>query len=205
MPPPGTTYYFPEFDAPDLGCFVRTKHEFTTDDDYLNIHVEFNPSIDFHPDYHQAYYRVLCGHAAFFQRCLVYRTASLEPPFGLPPQDVLGGDFLPVSSDWNKFPTAYGEWFYWLIGEYRDPATTVWRADFKVGHKYDLYENGTLSTIRFDDTGGDQDFNDLVLEFAIVGRRLIIPEVQTAFYKKFEEKAIPKIRATLKERDKKIK
>jgi hypothetical protein len=46
---------FPNPITPDLGCFVRRKHEFKTDPDvdFQNVHVEFNPSIDFNPPYHQ--------------------------------------------------------------------------------------------------------------------------------------------------------
>ena len=42
---------FPNPNTPDLGCFVRRKHEFRTDPDvdFQNVHVEFNPSIDFNP------------------------------------------------------------------------------------------------------------------------------------------------------------
>jgi hypothetical protein len=62
---------FPTPNAPDLGCFVRRKHELEIEESFNNIHLELNPSIDFNPRYHQLYFRVTCGEAAFFQRCLV--------------------------------------------------------------------------------------------------------------------------------------
>ena len=45
---------FPNLNTPDLGCFVRRKHGFETDPDvdFENVHVDFNPSIDFSPQYH---------------------------------------------------------------------------------------------------------------------------------------------------------
>lgn len=203
---------FPNPNTPDLGCFVRRKHEFKTDPDvdFLNVHVEFNPSIDFHPLYHQVYFRVMCGQAGFFQRCLVYMTVdtSIPPPVlqNFPPGFVLGGDYLPRPSEWSRFPTQSGERFYWFFGQHRDPAMSTWHADSLVGHSYDIYENGTLSIVRYDDTGVDRDFNDLVLEIAIVGRRswgeLSQAVNQVAVNKKVQKQGIPRLRALLKKRPK---
>ena len=177
MNPIESILLFPNPSTPDLGCFVRRKHEFQTDPDvdFGNVHVEFNPSIDFSPQYHQTYFRVMCGEAAFYERCLVYMTpdVSVPPPVlqNFPPGYVLGGDYNPRPSDWYKFPTQGGQRFYWFFGQCRNPATSNWQADPLVGHGCSIYENGTLSIVRYDDTGGDRDFNDLVLEVAIVGRR----------------------------------
>lgn len=201
---------FPNPSTPDLGCFVRRKHGFETDQDvdFENVHVEFNPSIDFSPNYHQTYFRVMCGEAAFFQRCLVYMTADVSVPTPVlqhfPPGFALGGDYAPRPSEWNKFPTQFGERFYWFFGQHRNPATSVWQTDALVGHSYDIYENGTLSIVQYDDTGGDRDFNDLVLEVAIVGRRswTNLPEAsnQTAANKAIQEKGIPRLRSRLSKR-----
>jgi hypothetical protein len=163
---------FPSPNTPDLGCFVRRKHGLETGDDFRNIHVDLNPSIDFHPEFHQAYFRVSCGEAAFFQRCLVYmRPDASRPPFpGEPPDFILGGDFTPHPSDWQKFPTQGGQRFYYFLGQHRNPQQSTWQADALTGHSYDIYTNGTLSTVQYDDTGGDRDLNDLVVEVAVVGR-----------------------------------
>jgi hypothetical protein len=203
---------FPNPNTPDLGCFIRRKHEFQTDPDveFLNVNVEFNPSIDFHPTYHQTYFRVMCGEAAFFERCLVYMTpdVSIPPPVlqEFPPAFVLGGDYTPHPSDWQHFSTQFGERFYWFFGQCRNPATTVWQPDALVGHSYDIYENGTLSIVRYDDTGGDRDFNDLVLEVAIVGRRswvnLPVAEAQAAVNAKIQKEGIPRLMALLEKRRK---
>jgi hypothetical protein len=203
---------FPNPNTPDLGCFVRRKHEFRTDPDvdFQNVHVEFNPSIDFNPLYHQTYFRVMCGEAAFFQRCLVHMTvdAQIPPPIlqNFPPDFVLGGNFTPRPSEWNRYPTQSGERFYWFFGQHRNPASTTWQADSLVGHSYDIYENGTLSIVRYDDTGGDRDFNDLVLEVAIVGRRswrdLIQAKNQAAVNAKIKKQGLPRLRKLLKKRRK---
>lgn len=206
---------FPNPNTPDLGCFVRRKHEFEIDSDvdFQNVHTEFNPSIDFGPLYHQTYFRVMCGEAAFFQRCLVFMTTdlSIPPPVlqNFPPNFVLGGDFTPRPSEWFHFPTQRGERFYWFFGQHRNPATTTWHADAAVGHSYDIYENGTLSIVRYDDTGGDRDFNDLVLEVAIVGRAswgLVTQAVdQAAVNKVIQKKGLPKLQELLKKRPKRQK
>lgn len=198
---------FPNPNTPDLGCFIRRKHEFQLDGDFQNLHVEFNPSIDFNPPYHQIYFRVMCGEAAFFQRCLVYMTtdASIPAPIlqTFPPNFVLGGDYTPRPSEWFQFPTQSGQRIYWFFGQHRNPATSVWRADAGVGHSYDIYENGTLSIVRYDDTGGDQDFDDFVLEIAIVGRRswlsLVQAENQAAVNKEIEKKGLPTLRKLLQQ------
>lgn len=199
---------FPNPNTPDLGCFVRRKHEFERG--FRNIHVEFNPSVDFSPPYHQTYFRVMCGDAAFFQRCFVYMTpdTSIPPPIlqNFPPDWVLGGEYAPRPTEWYKYPTQAGERFYWFLGQHRNPASAAWQADAAVGHSYDLYENGTLSTIRYDDAGGDLDFNDFVLEIALVGRRswidLIQAENQETVSKDFESEGLPVLQERLKQRNK---
>lgn len=73
-------------------------------------------------------------------------------------------------------------------------------------HSYDIYENGTLSTVQYDDTGADRDFNDFVLEVAIVGRRswVNLPNApaQAAVNRKIEKEGIPRLRSLLDKRGK---
>ena len=97
---------FPNPNVPDLGCFVKRVHELETDS--FNIYVEFSQSSIFDPTYHQLYFRVVCGDAALFQRCLVYQTTTLDLP--LPPdvdaihaQFVLGGEYTPHPSEWQRY------------------------------------------------------------------------------------------------------
>jgi hypothetical protein len=202
---------FPSPNAPDLGCFVRRKHELEIEEPFHNIHVELNPSIDFNPRYHQLYFRVTCGEAAFFQRCLVYMTTdlSIPPPnlIAFPPDWILGGEYTPHPSDWQKYPTQSGDRFYWFIGQHRNPSGGSWTADALVGHTYDIYENGTLSTIRYDDTGGDRDMDDFVLEAAIVGRRSWQDVVQASNQEAINElvarEGLPKLRSRMYQHDSK--
>jgi hypothetical protein len=98
---------------------------------------------------------------------------TIPPPVleSFPPDWILGGEHTPRPSDWQRYPTQSGDRFYFFFGQHRNPSASSWTADALVGHSYDIYENGTLSTIQYDDTGGDQDMDDFVLEAAIVGRR----------------------------------
>jgi hypothetical protein len=67
-----------------------------------------------------------------------------------------------------------------------------------VGHVYDIYENGTLSTVHYDDTEADGDLDDMILEVAIVGRkqmRIFEPAIeQEAATEAFKKQAMPRIR-----------
>jgi hypothetical protein len=172
---------FPNFTTPDLGCLVRRKHGLEVEPGSANIHVEFMPSIELQPRFHQTYFRVKCGHAAFFQRCLVFKTRDLSIPGPIlqnfPPDFVLGGDRTPGPSDWQHYPVSSGPSVYWFIGQHRNPAQAQWRPDAITGHVFDIYENGTLSTVHYDDTGGDGDMNDFILEVAIVVRRRLLDTI----------------------------
>lgn len=158
--------------TPDLGCFLRRKHGFRIDAEF-RLWNEFPPwdANGYIP--HQAYFRVVCGKAGFYQRAKVWMRQSLDPLIlgGAMPDYVLGGDFRPSPSEWSKFSPQKGEMYYWFSGEHRDPAQANWHGDAVVGHSFDIYDNGTLSTVGFDDTGADRDCNDLVLEVAIIYRR----------------------------------
>jgi hypothetical protein len=202
-------YYTPA--TPDLGCFVRNEHPFQLDSNFF-LWNEFPPweivggGVRFIP--HQLYFRVKCGKAAFHQRVRVWMagpgSGSSPPPFtGVPPDYVLGGAFTPSPSDWQKFPVQPGEKDYWFAGEHKPPTASDWRRDAAVGHSYDRYDNGTLSTVGWDDTGGDRDFNDIVLEVAVVYRRFFFDELEPfAFTAKevayFKREILPKLRASPK-------
>lgn len=165
--------WFETPNTPDLGCFQKQLHPFEDNGDW-GFWMEFPPwdANGYFP--HQVYFRVTCGHAAFHERVLGWVAPSGSNPFQLlqvPPDAGLGGDFTPRPSDWQKYPVQRGPKDYWFCGQYRDPAGGTWQRDALVGHRFDQYENGTLSTVGWDDTGGDRDYDDLVMEVAVVYRR----------------------------------
>jgi hypothetical protein len=116
-----------------------------------------------------------------------------------PPDWILGGEYTPRPSDWQKYPTQSGQRFYWFIGQHRNPSGGLWTADALVGHTYAIYENGTLSTVYYDDTCGDRDMDDFVLEAAIVGRcswaEVIQASNQEAINKRVARKGLPKLKS----------
>jgi hypothetical protein len=195
---------FPWFtpNTPDLGCFTQNKHGFEVDANFF-MWAEPPPfDADFNYIPHQAYFRVKCGKAADYQRCNVWMRNSWDPiqVLASPPDYTLGGDFRPYPSDWQKFPPQSGPMVYWFGGEHRDPASANWEWDTAVGHSFDLYDNGTMSTVGFDDTGEDMDMNDLTLEVAIVYRRdyfdVFTPAVyQEAALARFVNEDLPRYRA----------
>ncbi len=188
--------------TPDLGCFVRQKHGFQEDGTFL--WTEFAPwTIQDGILPHQCYFRVKCGKAAFFERVKVTMRLNFDSLIyaGIDPDWVLGGDYRPYPSDWFKFPPQRGNMTYWFRGDHRNPAQSNWNTDAAVGHSFDIYDNGTLSTVFWDDTGGDRDFNDIILEVAIVFRhayfRALEPVAQAseAEIKRFMDEDLPRLRA----------
>jgi hypothetical protein len=185
---------FPTPDTPDLGCHVRNVHPFEHDYDF-HMWSELSPVIEAP---HQVYFRVQCGEAAFYQRTNVYMSPVFVPP-GAPADAVLGGDFRPRPANWHKFPPQQAPLEYWFHGEYRDPAGPAWHWDAAVGHSFDIYDNGTLSVVGWDDTGGDMDLNDHTLEVAVVNRTdyfgVFIPaEVKDAELERFQRETMPRYR-----------
>jgi hypothetical protein len=181
---PGLTppVIFPSFsaDTPDLGCLVLNKHPFG-DKWTFPLYLVEGLNVP-----HQTYFRVKCGDAAFFQRCRIYMlpgVLTINDAWPLvnfePPDWVLGGDYLPYPSDWLKYPPRYRDLSvgYWFVGENRDPSQPNWEYDDANGHSYDIYENGFLTTLQWEDVGGvNGDFNDLIMEIAVVRRRPFVFE-----------------------------
>jgi hypothetical protein len=125
-------------------------------------------------------------------------SASVTDVLGAPPEWVLGGDFRPYPSEWLKYPPQNEGRMYLFAGEHRNPAQPAWRWDGAVGHTYDIYDNGTLSTVHWDDTGGDRDFDDFVVEVAVVRRPrffvdLVLAERDEDGLKRFAEEIEPKL------------
>jgi hypothetical protein len=110
---------------------------------------------------------------------------------------------LPPPAIGKKFPVRSGDSGYWFAGEHKPPQESAWRRDAAVGHSYDRYDNGTLSTVGWDDTGGDRDFNDFILEVAVVYRRNFFDDLQPIAFSaeeaaRFEKEILPKIHGSEK-------
>jgi hypothetical protein len=181
----------PTLNSPDLGCHVRQAHPFEVDYKF-HIWEETSPLTR---DVHQVYFRVVCGEAAFYQRCHVYMSPVWVPP-GWPGDAMLGGNHRPRPTDWAKFPVQARAYRYIFHGEHRNPSEHSWKWNAAVGHSYDIYENGTLSRVGWDDTGGDMDMNDLIIEVAVVDRRsyfdeFVIADMDEVALEHFTEQVLP--------------
>lgn len=193
--------------TPDLGCFERNDHGFHVDST-LGFYYEYPPweFVGGQPAFipHQVYFRVKCGHAAFHQRVRVWMAPYGSNPIQLlstTPDAGLGGDHRPSPSDWIKFPVRSGATDYWFVGEYRNPSGGSWQRHASVGHSYDIYDYGTLSTVGWDDTGGDLDHDDLVMEVAVVFRRSYFDWLQpvvieAAAAEQLEREELPSFRSS---------
>jgi hypothetical protein len=207
---PTVLWPFPWFttpNTPDLGCFVRSEHGFQVDSNSF-LWLEFAPwevqngALVFLP--HQVYVRIKCGEAAFFQRTRAWMApygSNPIPLLGTPPDHVLGGNQRPYASDWVKFPVQSGPKDYWFAGEHRDPTQASWQGNASVGHSFDRYDNGTLSTVGWDDTGGDLDYDDLTMEVAVVYRRSYFDFLEPVFTtearsERFVREELPKYQAS---------
>jgi hypothetical protein len=192
-------------DAPDLGCLLSRKHGLES----YNFFVWGEPAPWNASGIiaHQTYARVICGEAAYFQRAravMLGGSSTMTDAIFTPPDHVLGGAFRPYPSDWVKWPTQTQNRMYWFVGEHRNPTTTTWQRDAMVGHTFDIYERGTLSTVHFDDTGSDRDLDDFILEVAVVRRRRWVDVLEPLPYVKseiegFEASELPKIREAILE------
>jgi len=195
--------------APDLGCFVRNEHPFEVDSNFFFWN-EYPPwqMINGQPFYipHQVYARVKCGEAAYYQRIRAWMAPEGTNPLSLllqPPHHVLGGDHRPTPSDWVRFPVQKGPQYYWFAGEHRPPTQPDWRRDASVGHVFDRYQNGTLSTVGWDDAGGDLDYDDLTMEVAVVYRWHVFESLETitladAEIERYTRSEFPKVAASPK-------
>lgn len=191
-------------DVPDLGCFVEHRHDLES----YNFFVWGEPA-PWNANgiiTHQTYARVLCGEAAFYQRARVVMlggTSSMFDAIGAMPDFVLGGSYRPQPSEWVKFPVQSENRMYWFVGEHRNPSATSWQRDAIVGHSFDVYENGTLSTVHFDDAGGDRDMDDFILEVAVVRRRRFFDALEPVAFaeadvRRFEADEFPEIQEAVR-------
>lgn len=203
---------FPWFttpNTPDLGCFVKNEHPFAVDSNFFlwNEYAPWeivNGAVVYIP--HQVYFRIKCGEAAFYQRVGAWMSPYMSGPtplMGVPPDFLLGGDHRPYPTDWVKFSVQSGPKDYWFAGEHRNPAQPNWQRNASVGHSFDRYVNGTLSTVGWDDSGGDRDYNDLIMEVAVVYRRSYLPVFEMALardagFDRFLSEDLPKLHASPK-------
>jgi hypothetical protein len=121
---------------------------------------------------HQVYARVRGAGFGLHVRAKVWARREVDPLIlaGLMPDAVLGGDDVVPAGRWVALAPQPGEMAYWFSAEMRDPVSLVWEPAASVGHSHAVHEHGTLSTVAWNGAGHERDYDDLVLEVAIVRR-----------------------------------
>ncbi len=114
---------------------------------------------------HKLYMRVRGGDAAFPQRCLAYiRNGQFSEPLTGDPDMVLGGG-IPSPGFWYAFPAQNSTMTYFIGGQYYN---NKWLLDTGVHVLRERYTNGLYYTFRFNDMPGNNDYNDFIIEVAVV-------------------------------------
>ncbi len=146
---------------PELGAFLETGFDETRPGVnlwWLWVH-----------DHHQTFWRVVGGSPTQWQRCLLWikSGAPSEEPLGTP-EMLIGGEHLPAVSAWQPMQPRNGEFTYVLGGNYHQEST--WRWSYGLDVREDRYTGGWHVRLRFESSGQEADYNDFMVELAIVWR-----------------------------------
>lgn len=118
---------------------------------------------------HEVWYRISGGDALFRQRLKVYKEAA--PPRAentLPPESELVHEIISNSpTGWFVLGPERGTFSYYFDGDHRYGGSG-WENDEGITVTQIAYENGTLYRIGFEDRVVLDDYNDLILEVALI-------------------------------------
>ena len=148
---------------PDLG----EPGDVITDDLYPDAHGL--TTIVHHP--HQVFFRVRSVEGMYRQGLLLFASPGSAPSaHELPAKKPdFRGAFV-AESGWHVIEPKDEVFTYTVVGVYEDFQSLTFFYDGGLHHKKQVYANGMLHTLGFDDTGNDLDYNDLVVELAVVWR-----------------------------------
>lgn len=118
---------------------------------------------------HEVWYRISGGDALFRQRLKVYRESA--PPRAentLPPESELVQEIISnTPTGWYVLGPERGTFSYYFAGDHRRGRGS-WENDEGITVVQTTYENGTLYRIGFEDRVILDDYNDLILEVALI-------------------------------------
>jgi hypothetical protein len=146
---------------PGLGRFVRNEFD--------NILAGVNVYRIWLEGHHQVHYRVAGGESGLWQRCVVYVRNAPPANTPLPAGNIdliLGGEFWATPTGWSAFEPHSGTYTYYWGGAYHKDGG--WHWDSGVRERKDVYANGIVWTLNYDDTGDHPDYNDYTIEVACV-------------------------------------
>lgn len=171
---------------PDLGYWISRRHEYQIEQG-LNIYAESNE------DPVEICFRTAGSEAALRQKCAIYLTQSWFPipnPTAQQPAYALDES----SRAWKTFGRHPGFTAYWFFGYHSRDGN--WLPNTAIAHMTDVYSNGLLTTVYFEDTGAGGDFNDLVIQIfsaTRAGSAFAVPAAQKKISKKFEKDVLPRL------------
>lgn len=119
---------------------------------------------------HQVWYRVSGGDALFRQRLQVFKeNAGPRPTNQLPPESELQQTIQTNSSTgWFTFPVEQDIFSYYFDGDNRPTPGSDWLNGKGIVVKRTRYQNGNLFELGFEDKVILDDFNDIIVEVAII-------------------------------------
>ncbi|XGB41470.1 MAG: hypothetical protein LVS60_14435 [Nodosilinea sp. LVE1205-7] len=119
---------------------------------------------------HQVWYRVVGGNALFQQRLRVYQeNAGPRPSNQVPPEVNLRQELTPnTPSGWLVLPPATGIVTYYFDGDHRSSSTGTWESGRGIKVKQANFEYGSLYELGFEDQISLDDYNDLVVQVAVI-------------------------------------
>ncbi len=119
---------------------------------------------------HQVWYRISGGDALFWQRLQVYQeNAGPRPINQLPPETELRQTIQTNNpTEWFVFPPEQDIFSYYFDGDNRPTPGSDWQNGRGLVVKRTRYENGNLFELGFEDKVILDDFNDLIVEVAII-------------------------------------
>jgi hypothetical protein len=119
---------------------------------------------------HQVWYRVSGGDALFRQRLQVYQeNAGPRPTNQLPPDTELKQTITTnTPTGWFAFPVEQDVFSYYFDGDNKPTPNSDWLNGKGIVVKRTRYENGNVFELGFEDKVILDDFNDIIVEVAII-------------------------------------
>jgi hypothetical protein len=151
--------------SPPLGNLVREYDPITMPDATAYVVYTTSPEVP-----HQVWYRVSGGDALFRQRLQVFKeNANPRPLNQLPPDSELQQAITTNNpTGWFVFPAEQGIFSYYFDGDNRPTPDSPWQNGRGIVVKRTRYENGNLFELGFEDKITLDDFNDLIVEVAVI-------------------------------------
>lgn len=119
---------------------------------------------------HQVWYRVVGGNALFRQRLRVYQeNAGPRPRNQVPPEVALRQELISNNpSNWLVLPSTSGIFTYYFDADHESITTGLWQSGRGIKVKQSVFDHGSLYELGFEDQISLDDYNDLVIQVAII-------------------------------------